>query len=100
MLWANYDIPEEDVEQISANYLSSLLLKTAGLEGTRYNDYLMSLYQKVPVITALFYIDKDGQSHDFSEETPYSDLITEYKYVGYNNALDKKNKLDQYFYLN
>lgn len=100
VLWANYDIPEEDVEQISANYLSSLLLKTAGLEGTRYNDYLMSLYQKVPVITALFYIDKDGQSHDFSEETPYSDLITEYKYVGYNNALDKKNKLDQYFYLN
>lgn len=99
VLWANYDIPGEEVEQISVNYLSSYLLKIAGLKGTTYNNYLMTLYEEVPVVTALFYIDKDGQSYGYSETTPYSDKITEYKYVGYNNALDKKNKLNQYYYL-
>ncbi|MDF2485373.1 MAG: Phosphoglycerol transferase, alkaline phosphatase superfamily, partial [Herbinix sp.] len=34
ILWANYDISEDDVDNISANYLSSYLLKTAGLPGT------------------------------------------------------------------
>jgi glucan phosphoethanolaminetransferase (alkaline phosphatase superfamily) len=100
ILWANYDIPEETVDKISANYLSSYLLKTAGLKGTKYNYYLMELYQKVPVINALFYIDKDNIQHSFSDSTPYSELINEYKFIGYNSALDKKNKLDQYYYLN
>jgi phosphoglycerol transferase MdoB-like AlkP superfamily enzyme len=100
IMWANYDLPKDDVDMISANYLSSYLLKTAGLKGTKYNDYLMEMYQQVPVINALFYIDKDGQLHHFSDATEYKDLITEYKYIGYNDAFDKKNKLNQYYYIN
>ncbi|MBS7176386.1 MAG: LTA synthase family protein, partial [Clostridiales bacterium] len=40
VIWANYDIEEQYIEQISANYLSTLLLETAGLEMTPYNQYL------------------------------------------------------------
>lgn len=99
ILWANYDIPEDDVSEMSANYLSSYLLKTAGLQGTDYNNYLTELYKEVPVINGLYYIDKDNQLHAFSDSTPYTGLVNEYKEVGYNDALDKKNKLDKYFYL-
>jgi phosphoglycerol transferase MdoB-like AlkP superfamily enzyme len=100
ILWANYDIPEDDAEEMSVNYLSSYLLKTAGLQGTAYNDYLLELYKEIPVINALFYLDKDRRLYGLSEDTPYYDLVSAYKYVGYNDALDKKGKLDKYFYLN
>ena len=34
-IWANYDIPEQTVEHVSANYLPNLLLDVAGLEKSR-----------------------------------------------------------------
>jgi phosphoglycerol transferase MdoB-like AlkP superfamily enzyme len=100
ILWANYDIPEDDVDKMSANYLSSYLLKTAGLKGTTYNDYLLGLYQEIPVLNALFYIDKEDRMHLFSENTSYQNMIMDYRIVGYNNALDKKNRLKEYYQLN
>lgn len=97
ILWANYDIKEDDVDKISANYLSSYLLKTAGLKGTSYNQYLLDLYEEVPVINALFYIDKKDGIHYFSEENQYSKLIQDYRCVGYNDAFEKKNKRKEYY---
>lgn len=99
VLWANYDIPEEKVDKISANYLSSYLLKTADLQGTLYNDYLLQLYQEIPVINAYFYIDKENVMHSFSETNEYTERIMEYRYIGYNDALDKKGKLRDYFWV-
>jgi phosphoglycerol transferase MdoB-like AlkP superfamily enzyme len=99
VLWANYNIEQEDIRQISANYLSSFLLKTAGLKGTTYNQYLLDLYSNVPVINALFYIDRKNGFHSFSDNTGYSGLINQYKEVGYNNALDHDERLSKYYYL-
>jgi phosphoglycerol transferase MdoB-like AlkP superfamily enzyme len=99
ILWANYNIKEDDVDNISANYLSSYLLQTAGLKGTAYNHYLMNLYQEIPVMNALFYIDKEGSIHKYGTSSPYSELIQQYRCIGYNNALDKNDKLEEYYYL-
>lgn len=98
VLWANYEIQQDDVDKISANYLSSYLLKTAGLKGSAYNQYLMDLYQEVPVINSLFYIDKNDIFHSYSDTSMYTDAITNYKYVGYNNGLDQKDRLTKYYY--
>jgi phosphoglycerol transferase MdoB-like AlkP superfamily enzyme len=97
VLWANYDIKEDDVDNISANYLSSYLLKTAGLPGTAYNEYLLKLQEEVPVINAHFYMTKEGECYPLSEITQYSNLIRQYQSVGYNNALDKKGKRWEYY---
>ncbi len=99
VLWANYDIPEDDVDNISANYLSTYLLKVAGLKDTAYNEYLWQLYQKVPVINGLFYMDEKNDIYSLGEASEYSELVKEYQYVGYNNALDKDGRLSEYFYL-
>ncbi len=99
VLWSNYDMPKDDVNKMSANYLSSYLLKKADLKGTAYNQYLLDLYQKVPVINSLFYIDKNNLFHSFSESNTYMESINQYKNIGYNNALDKKNRLAQYYFL-
>ena len=42
-IWANYDIEEQEIDKLSANYLSSLLLKTAGVPMTNYNQFLLNL---------------------------------------------------------
>ncbi len=99
ILWANYDINEEDMDHISANYLSSYLLKTAGLPGTAYNEYLLQLQKELPVINAHFYITREGDCYPLSEITSYSKRLKEYQAVGYNNALDTRNKLWEYYQL-
>ena len=99
VIWANYDIEEEYVEAISVNYISSYLLKLAGLKGTVYNSYLMQLYDELPVINALFYMDKENRLYPLADDYSGNQLLQEYKYVGFNNALDKKNKLKEYYYL-
>lgn len=99
VIWANYDIEEQYIEQISANYLSTLLLETAGLEMTPYNQYLWSLYQQLPVINAVGYIDKNNTYYDYKTESEYSGMLEDYKILQYNNMFDKEGKKDDVFSL-
>ena len=96
ILWANYDIFEEVVDNISANYLSSYLLQTAGLERTTYNNYLLGLYETLPVINGLFYKDNENNVYGLSDQTGLEDLMLEYQWIGYYNAFEK-NKQEKYF---
>lgn len=100
VIWANYDIPEEQINMLSANYLSSLLLKTAGLKMTDYNKFLLDLSQEIPVINANGYIDKDGNNYSYSDtSSPYCDLISAYEKIQYNNFFDSTNQQKNLYYL-
>lgn len=98
VLWANYNIPEGYIDQISANYLSTLLLQTAGLQTTQYNDYLSALYRKIPVIDAAGYITADGVCHSYSEATEVSELLKGYEKIQYNNLFDLMGRQEELFY--
>lgn len=97
-IWANYDIAEENLD-MSANYLSSYLLKIMGAKMTGYNKYLLDLQKKIPIISAICYIGDDGKLHKPGENTQYSDLINQYQMVQYNNLFDKKHRVDSFFFL-
>ena len=93
LIWANYDIPEATLDNISSNYLSTLLLQVAGLEMTPYNEYLAALYQQIPVIDTVGYRGSDGIVYEKDDETsPYADLIHGYDCITYNNLLDVDNR--------
>jgi len=100
LIWANYDIEDANTEEISINYLSSLLLDTAGVEITSYNRYLLNLYKKMPIITANFYFDDKGNVYSFKDYSNLENDIKEYEIIQYNNIFDLKNRLDKYFYIN
>lgn len=100
VIWANFDIPEATVEYMSANYLSTLLQQAAGLPMTQYNKYLATLYQSLPVINTVGYIDSDGNYYERTESGEYDDLLYQYNCVEYNNLLDRENRDDSLFYLN
>ena len=101
VLWANYDIEtgDGDAGTVSANYLSTLLLRTAGLKTSTYMDFLDQLSQQVPAINLNGYIGADGVEYSFDEESEYLDLIEEYRSLQYNYLFDNKNRLDSLFTL-
>ncbi len=100
IIWANYDIDEneyQNIKDISANYLASLVLDIADLKKTPYLQFLDELREEVPVITGNGYMDKTGIYHDFSEDTEYSELIDKYRSIQYNNMFDNANRLSSLF---
>ncbi|MCR5666066.1 MAG: LTA synthase family protein [Eubacterium sp.] len=99
IIWANYDIEEATYEQMSSNYLSSLLLKTAGLPMTDFNKYLLELYEEIPVIDSVGYITKDGEYYTYNDETEYTDLLNDYEKIQYNALFDDEGRVKSVFYL-
>ena len=91
MLWANYDIEEKDGEDISTNFLSTLIYEYAGIENTKYIDFLNAFRKEIPVFTLNGYKDKDGKTYIIDDETsPYTDIINEYKILEYYFMFDKR----------
>ncbi len=99
IIWANYDIDEAYIDKISANYLSTLLLQVAGLETTKYNDYLSALYSEIPVIDSVGYITADDKYYTYDEDTKYTDTLEAYHKIQYNNLFDSIGRKDELFYL-
>lgn len=99
ILWANYDIPEGWVDEISMNYLSTLLLQVAGLPMPDYNAYLADLYTQLPVITAMGCRDAEGNFFQADQKNALWDLVQDYRKVAYNNLADSKDRKDHLFYL-
>lgn len=100
IIWANYDIPEQQIDKLSANYLSSLVLETAGVKLTEYNKYLLNLAKTLPVIDTVGYIDFENNYYKWSDVSPYSHLIDEYEKIQYNSIFDPENVDNDVFYLN
>jgi len=96
-IWANYDLPEVSVPDISLNYLSMLLLDIAGLDSTPYQDFLRKMQEEIPVITGHGYMDKTGTYHNLDEENDYSSIIKDYQILQYNNMFGRKNIVKEMF---
>ncbi|MDD3428832.1 MAG: LTA synthase family protein [Oscillospiraceae bacterium] len=86
VLWANYDIEEKEIDAISANYLSTLLLETAGLKLTPYNSFLSQMYDTIPVVGIGGYMSADRKFYSYEDKTPYTQMLNEYSILEYNNV--------------
>ena len=106
VIWANYPLEGYDVGKISINYLSGLLLRAAGLEGTAYTKFLEHMRQEVPVITAIGAVGKGGDVHrnnngrlDDSPSEEMSRWVKDYAILQYNNAFGGEGKQTSVFTL-
>ena len=101
-LWANYDIPEEDGVVTSLNYLSALLVETAGLPMTDYQRFLLQLQERVPALNAMGYMDTDGAwqtDRSALSETAQAWLLR-YESLQYNLLFDsEEDRLPDFFTL-
>ena len=99
IIWANYNIEEKEIDRISANYLSAYMMKEAGLTLTSYQKFLLKLMEKMPVLTAMGSIDKDGNFYESALDSPYKDIVKEYQIMQYNNLIDTDNMVKSFFFL-
>lgn len=95
-IWANYDIEEEEEKDLSLNYLSSLMLKTAGLKMSGYQSYLWDLHKEYPIVNALEIVDKNKNVY-WIEENIELEQINLYQQMMYNHLLDRKNTVKEFF---
>ncbi len=86
-IWANYDIREEEISDISANYLSTLLCRVANVELTDAQKFLSELRQSYPTLTANSFTDKDGKLHD-ADEAAGEEPLRKYSMLAYNYLFD------------
>ncbi len=98
-IWANYDIPEQTIERLSANYLSSLVMQTAGVDMPAFNRYLLKLRETLPVVTAVGSIDAEGIFYPAGADSPYTDLLDDYEKIAYNYIHDTKHRVDSLYSL-
>lgn len=98
LIWANYDIREAQIDCISINYLSTLMMETAGLELTDFQRFLLDMYQYIPSVSANGYYDAHGRLHEWKDRDSESGRwLEEYEMIQYNYLFDKENRLDEHF---
>jgi len=98
-IWANFDIEEKYIEKLSVNYLSSYMLDIAGVKLTEYNKYLLKLSETLPVIDTVGYIDAENNYYKWSDHSNYTQMLSEYEKVQYNNIFDSEHKDNKIFFL-
>lgn len=87
LIWANYDIEDQYIEKMSANYMSSLILHTANMQLTPYQQFLYELKDEYPVISLYGCYDKYGRFYESVDDID-STWIANYRILQYNNVFD------------
>lgn len=98
-VWANYDIPEQQVECTSLNYLSTYLLEAAGIPLPPYYRLLKEAEQQIPAISALgYYSLSQGTYLDLEEaEGTEKEWLNRCAWAQYNNMFDTENRSGVFF---
>lgn len=92
IIWTNYGQPYQDLGDLGAVYLSSYLLKLAGLRLTPYHQFLLEMAESLPVVHPIGFFAPDGTYYSWqeaeSEQCPYREMVLEYECLVYNHSLD------------
>jgi phosphoglycerol transferase MdoB-like AlkP superfamily enzyme len=101
LIWANYDIPAEELNGISANYLGPLTYRAAGLPLRGYDEFLLDLMEEYPMVTQIGYFTEDGRWHAKKGNVvtpPKGSALWEYQLLQYNMLVDTGNTDREFFY--
>lgn len=98
LIWANYDIEEQENVNISMNYLSTLMLESTGMKLSPFNQFLLDIHKQIPVLTTNGYFGEDGIYYSLKDESsPYYESLRKYQILQYNDLFDKKKRIENFF---
>ena len=99
LIWANYDIEEQENVNISMNYLSTLMLESTGMKLSPFNQFLLDIHKQIPVLTTNGYFGEDGNYYSLKDESsPYYESLRKYQILQYNDLFDKKKRIENFFF--
>lgn len=88
LIWANYDIDEEQGLYTSMNYLSAILFDKTGIFCTPYQNYLLELRNSIPAINRKGYLGLDGSWYDAAESKEIEEKLEEYWTMQYYHMFE------------
>lgn len=98
LIWANYDIEEQENVNISMNCLSTLMLESTGMKLSPFNQFLLDIHKQIPVLTTNGYFGEDGSYYSLKDESsPYYESLRKYQILQYNDLFDKKKRIENFF---
>ena len=108
VLWANYDIDEETIEQeisydfseyntLSANYLSTLLFEVAGLPMSPFQSYMKDMMKDYPIVTSNMILDGQGTYFGVNTIQSLPEELKDYAILSYNHLFDLKHRNDEWY---
>ncbi|MGN0593896.1 MAG: sulfatase-like hydrolase/transferase [Hominimerdicola sp.] len=84
IIWSNKGTESKEIQQISLNYLSNEVLKTAGIPLAPYQQELEKIREKLPVISSFGYMtDKNEWYYINDTAQGYEDIMNEYHTMQY-----------------
>lgn len=98
-IWANYDIPEQEIGCTSLNYLGRYLLEAAGIPLPPYYQFLKEAERVIPAVNAFGYYSRSGQTFQTCEEAQGEEALwlSRYESLQYNGVFDKHGRSDHFF---
>ena len=92
VVWANYDIPEDDDVFLSCNYFGLLVSDLAGVERTPYMEFIADVAEALPVIHKLGFVDDEGEFIDSRSQLDPEEaqLLDTYEMLAYNYLFDRE----------
>jgi len=85
VIWANYSMQGGKNEDTSANFLAAKVLDKAGVPLSSYENYLLKLSKKIPVISAETIKNSDGKDISLKDKNA---LLEIYKKIQYYKLFD------------
>lgn len=93
IIWSNQKIDETNSRILSMNYLVPFILKNMGVKESSFYEYMNELQKDVPILTSYGkYYDAKGNEYSYDESSVYTDSVSKYFYLEYNNLNKKQVK--------
>lgn len=99
IIWTNYEMDSEYYDQLSAHYLSTLMLDKANIPLTDFNVFLKNTMTKLPVVHPIGYCLPDGAPHEWTgwRQSEYYPLFHDIELIEYNSVLDYGKRIDSIY---
>ena len=93
VIWANYDLPDDELPVTSPGYLRSFVMKMAGQQLTPYDRFTASVRKDYPAINIKGFMDKNGNINPIDELDSVPELL-DYKKIAYYNLFESESDIN------
>lgn len=96
LMYANFDIPNDNLGLVSPIYFSNLVFDYAGLNKVPFYQFLSKLYEEIPVLRDELRIGKDGEAIKSLTEKQ-KEMLKQYELIQYDLLVGKQYSKDIVF---
>ncbi|PHC40713.1 phosphoglycerol transferase [Bacillus toyonensis] len=96
LMYANFDIPNDNLGLVSPIYFSNLVFDYAGLNKSPFYQFLSELHEEIPVLRDELKVDKNGEEiKDLTKKQ--KEMLEQYKMIQYDLLAGKQYSKDILF---